>query len=198
MPSRALAALFFGLVLLAGLAWALTSFLSGPSESEDQSEANQYETPVQEEPANVTVPNLVGVVNAQGAADALAIEGLVRGEVSEAPDDTVFAGLVSEQDPAAGEEVEPGTSVDVTVSTGPAQAAPEPVPAPQPVPAPAPAPQPVPAPAPAPQPAAVQQPDPEAAEEAAEDREEAREERQEARRDAKEDKKGKGNKKGKN
>ncbi len=196
-PSRALAALFFGLILLIGLAWALTSFLSGPGESEDQSGANQSETPVAEEADTVSVPNLVGVFNAQGAADALVAEDLVLGEVGEAPNDTIFAGVVSEQNPTAGEEVESGTSVDVTVSTGPVQAAPAPAPAPAPASQPAAAP--VPAPLPDPQPAAVQQPDPEAAEEAAEDRVEAREERQEARSEAKENQKGKGNnKKGKN
>ena len=189
--SRALAALLFGLVLLAGVAWALTSFLSPQDDSGGESE-NQSKTPVAEQADTVPVPNLVGIFNAQGAAEALAAEGLVLGEVSEAPNDTIFAGVVSEQNPAAGEEVESGTSVNVTVSTGPAQAAPAPASVPQPIAAPAPAP------LPAPQPAAVQQPDPEVAEEAAEDREEAQEERQEARREAKEDQKGKGNKKGKN
>jgi serine/threonine-protein kinase len=184
--SRVLAALLFGLVLLAGVAWALTSFLSPQDDSGGESE-NQSKTPVAEEADTVAVPNLVGVFNAQGAAEALAAEGLVLGEVGEAPNDTIFAGVVSEQNPAAGEEVEPGTSVNVTVSTGPAQ----------PAPAPAPTPQPAAAPLPDPQPAAVQQPDPEAAEEAAEDRQEAQEERQEARREAKEDQKGKGNNKGK-
>lgn len=188
--SRALAALLFGLVLLAGVAWALTSFLSPQDDSGGESE-NQSKPPVAEEADTVAVPNLVGVFNAQGAAEALAAEGLVLGEVGEAPNDTIFAGVVSEQNPAAGEEVEPGTSVNVTVSTGPAQ------PAPAPASAPAPTPQPAAAPLPDPQPAAVQQPDPEAAEEAAEDRQEAREERQEARKEAKEDQKGKGNNKGK-
>jgi tRNA A-37 threonylcarbamoyl transferase component Bud32 len=178
--SRALAALLLGLVLLAGLAWALTSFLSSQDDSGGESE-----TPVAEAADTVSVPNLVGVFNAQGAAEALAAKGLLLGQVGEAPNDTVFAGVVSEQNPPAGEEVEPGASVNVTVSTGPTQA----------VPAPAPTPQPVVTPLPDPQPAAVQQPDPEAAEEAAEDREEAREERQEARREAKEDQKGKGNNK---
>jgi serine/threonine-protein kinase len=188
---RTLAALLLGLVLVAGLAWALTSFLSSPDGSGGDSE-NQSKTPVAEETDTVPVPNLVGVFNAQGAAEALAAEGLVLGEVGEAPNDTIFAGVVSEQNPTAGNEVEPGTSVNVTVSTGPAQAAPAPVPAPVPDPQPAAVQQ------PDPQPAAVQQSDPEVAEEAAEDREEAREERQEARREAKEDQKGKGNNKGKN
>jgi type IV secretory pathway VirJ component len=169
----------------------LTSFLSSPDGSGGDSE-NQSKTPVAEETDTVPVPNLVGVFNAQGAAEALAAEGLVLGEVGEAPNDTIFAGVVSEQNPTAGNEVEPGTSVNVTVSTGPAQAAPAPVPAPVPDPQPAAVQQ------PDPQPAAVQQSDPEVAEEAAEDREEAREERQEARREAKEDQKGKGNNKGKN
>jgi serine/threonine-protein kinase len=179
--SRVLAALLLGLVLLAGLAWALTSFLSSPDNPGGESE-NQSKAPVAEEVDTVQVPNLVGVFNTQGAAQALDAEGLVLGQVGEAPNDTIFAGVVSEQNPPGGEEVEPGTSVNVTVSTGPAQAAP----------APAPAPQPVAAPLPDPQPAAVQQPNPEVAEEAAEDREEVREERQEARREAKEDQKGKG------
>jgi serine/threonine protein kinase len=185
--SRALGALLLGLVLLAGLAWALTSFLSSQSDSGGESE-NQSQIPVAEEADTVSVPNLVGVFNAQGAAEALAAEGLVLGEVGEAPNNTIFAGVVSEQSPAAGEEVESGASVNVTVSTGSVQVAPTPAAAPQPVVAPL----------PDPQPAAVQQPEPEVAEEAAEDKEEAREERQEARKEAKEDKKGKGNKKDKN
>jgi hypothetical protein len=174
----------------------LTSLLSSPDDSGGNSE-NQSKTPVAEETDSVPVPNLVGVFNAQGAAEALAAEGLVLGEVGEAPNDTIFAGVVSEQNPTAGKEVEPGTSVNVTVSTGPAQAALAPAPAPQPAAAPLPDPQPAAAPLPDPQPAAVQQPDPEAAAEAAEDREEAREDRQEARREAKEDQKGKGNNEGK-
>ncbi len=193
---RVLAALLLGLVLFAGLAWALTNLLSSPDDSGGNSE-NQFKTPVAEETDSVPVPNLVGVFNAQGAAEALAAEGLVLGEVGEAPNDTIFAGVVSEQNPTAGEEVEPGTSVNVTVSTGPAQAAPAPAPAPQPAAAPLPDPQPAAAPLPDPQPAAVQQPDPEEVAEAAEDREEAREDRQEARREAKEDQKGKGNNEGK-
>jgi PASTA domain len=188
-PSRALAALLFGLVLLAGVAWALTSFLSPQDDPGGEAE-NQYETPVAKEAETVAVPNLVGIFNAQGAAEALAAEGLVLGEVSEAPNDTIFAGVVSEQNPAAGEEVEPGTSVNVTVSTGLAQAAPAPASVPQPIATPDPAP------LPAPQPAAVQQPDPEVAEEAAEDRAEVREEQQEARREAREDQKDR-NEKGK-
>jgi eukaryotic-like serine/threonine-protein kinase len=181
-PSRALAALLFGLVLLAGGAWALTSFLSPQDDSGSEAE-NKYETPVAEEAETVGVPNLVGIFNAQGAAEALAAEGLVLGEVSEAPNDTIFAGVVSEQNPAAGEEVEPGTSVNVIVSTGLAQAAPAPAPAQQPIAAPAPAP------LPAPQPAAVppypRWPPPRPPDRAAE----VREEQQEARREAREDQK---------
>ena len=183
-PSRALAALLFGLVLLAGVAWALTSFLSpqddSGSESENQSGANQSETPTAEEPATVLVPDLLW---ASTAAADLGSVGLNLGAVEEVPNDAFLAGQVIETNPFEGTEAEVGSTVNMTVSTGP-------VPAPQPVVAPA----------PAPQPPAFQQPvaDSEAAEEAAEDREEAREERQEARRDAKEDNKGKGNKKGKN
>ena len=179
--SRALAALLFGLVLLAGLAWALTSFLSpqddSGSESENQSGANQYETPTAEEPTTVLVPDLLW---ASTAAADLGSVGLNLGAVEEVPNNTVLAGQVIETNPFEGTEAEVDSTVNIAVSTGP-------VPAPQPAPAPL----------PAPQPAPVQQPDPEAAEEAAEDKKEAREEQQEARREAKEDKKGKGNKKGK-
>ncbi|MBA3474118.1 MAG: serine/threonine protein kinase, partial [Rubrobacter sp.] len=176
-PSRALAALFFGIVLLIGLGWALTSFLSPQDNSESKSE-NQDETPVAEEPTTVQVPDLLW---ASTAAADLGSVGLNLGTVEELPNDTFLAGQVIETNPFEGTEAEVGSTVNITVSTGP-------VPAPQPVPAPL----------PVPQPAAVQQPDPEAVEEAAEDREEAREERPEARREDKEDKKGKGNKKGKN
>jgi len=188
-PSRALAALLFGLVLLAGVAWALTSFLSpqddSGSESENQSGANQSETPTTEEATTVLVPDLLW---ASTAAADLGSVGLNLGAVEEVPNDTFLAGQVIETNPFEGTEAEVGSTVNITVSTGPAQVAPAPAPAPQPAPAPL---------LPAPQPVAVQQPDPEAAEEAAEDKEEAQEERQEARREAKEGQKGR-DKKGKN
>ncbi|MCA1715540.1 MAG: Stk1 family PASTA domain-containing Ser/Thr kinase [Actinobacteria bacterium] len=172
-PSRALAALFFGLVLLIGLAWALTSFLLPQDDSGSESE-NQSETPVAEEPTTVLVPDLLW---ASTAAADLGRVGLNLGAVEEVPNNTFLAGQVIETNPFEGTEAEVGSTVDMTVSTGP-------VPDPQSAPAPL----------PAPQPAAVQQPDPDAVEEAADDKEEARE----ARKEDKEDKKGKGNKKGKN
>jgi beta-lactam-binding protein with PASTA domain len=65
----------------------------------------------------VAVPDVVGLAEADAAAAIIGI-GLVSGTV-QAPDDTVPAGLVISQDPAAGTEVDPDTTVTITVSTGP-------------------------------------------------------------------------------
>ncbi|MCZ6753892.1 MAG: M36 family metallopeptidase, partial [Gemmatimonadetes bacterium] len=72
-------------------------------------------------PVLVLVPNVVGL--AQAAAEA-AIEaaGLVVGNVTEAPSNTVPAGNVIGQNPLAGAAVIPGTMVDIVVSSGPAPA----------------------------------------------------------------------------
>ena len=68
-------------------------------------------------PSTIPVPDVVG----QAAADAqaaLEAEGFVVTTTEQASDD-VEEGLVVSTNPAAGIEVAPGTTVDMTVSTGP-------------------------------------------------------------------------------
>jgi eukaryotic-like serine/threonine-protein kinase len=133
--SGALAALLFGVVLLAGIAWVLQNFLSEPDVSGGQSGASESEAPVAEEPATALVPDLVW---ASTAAADLGSVGLNLGTVAEVPSNTFLAGQVIETNPQEGTEAEVGSMVDITVSTGPAQVAP----LPQPIPAPTPAPEP--------------------------------------------------------
>jgi hypothetical protein len=111
----ALAILLFGLVLLGPLAFALGLFegfdATGLGGSEDQSYA--------EDAANlVQVPDLYSSTTAQSD---LATVGLKLGLQDETPNDTIPIGVVSEQVPAEGTEVEGGTAVDIVVSTGPRQ-----------------------------------------------------------------------------
>ncbi len=69
-------------------------------------------------PATVPVPNVVGQSQAN-AETAIQAAGLTVGSVTEASSDTTPAGSVISQNPAAGEQVLPGTTVDLVVSTGP-------------------------------------------------------------------------------
>ena len=148
-PSRlfpALAALLFAAILLGALAWTLTSFSPDPGSSEDQSDATQTEAPVAEEqqqPSTVLVPDLY---YASEAAGALAGVGLELGNRSDVPNDVVPAGVVIETNPLEGTEVQTGTTVDIVVSTGPAQQVQQVQQVQEAVPAPAPAPPPSPPP----------------------------------------------------
>ena len=107
-----LAALIFGVILLGGLVWALTQD-RGMAE-----QASSEDTPGTEaiEPSTVQVP---GLYYASEAENVLVEAGLELGRWEEAPSDTVAAGVVIEQDPAAETEVQEGTAVDIVVSTGP-------------------------------------------------------------------------------
>ncbi|MEN8114290.1 MAG: PASTA domain-containing protein, partial [Actinomycetota bacterium] len=69
-------------------------------------------------PATVAVPDVVGQTEAD-ANTAVAGAGLTAVK-TEAPDDSVPAGSVAAQSPAAGTLVDPGTDVTIAVSTGPA------------------------------------------------------------------------------
>lgn len=69
-------------------------------------------------PTLVEVPDLYGSTPDQ-AATILANAGLELGEQGSAFSNEVAAGGIISQDPAAGEGVEPGAAVDVTVSDGP-------------------------------------------------------------------------------
>ena len=69
--------------------------------------------------ANVSVPNVVGLTQA-AASTAITNAGLSVGAVTQASSNTVAAGSVISQNPAAGASVVPGTAVALVVSTGPA------------------------------------------------------------------------------
>jgi serine/threonine-protein kinase len=70
-------------------------------------------------PSEVEVPDLIYISRVE---DQLDRAGLKLGEVREAPSDTVSEGVVISQDPAERETVKRGTTVNLTVSTGPEQA----------------------------------------------------------------------------
>lgn len=68
-------------------------------------------------PVLVSVPDITGL-SQEDAETALVAEGLVLGAVTEANSDTVAAGLVISQNPAAGANVASGSSVDIVASLG--------------------------------------------------------------------------------
>ncbi|CAN5695834.1 Stk1 family PASTA domain-containing Ser/Thr kinase [soil metagenome] len=107
-------------------------------------------------PATGDVPDLLGLSPEQ-AEEALSDNGLKLGSQSRASSSSTPEGLILEQDVRANAEVTRGTSVGVTVSSGPA---PEPTPAPEPAPTPEPEATPVPESAPAPEPAPEPEPEP--------------------------------------
>ena len=69
----------------------------------------------------VTVPDVTGKTEAD-ATQALEDAGLSVGDVGEAADPDAEPGTVVRQDPAAGEEVDEGSAVGLTLSSGPATA----------------------------------------------------------------------------
>ena len=81
-------------------------------------------------PAPVPAPELAGL-DLAAAEDVLAGAGLKVGEKKYEVSETVPEGEVIEQSPPKGEEIEPGTPVDLVLSKGPA----DPPPAPEPPPA---------------------------------------------------------------
>ncbi|MGD1063625.1 MAG: PASTA domain-containing protein, partial [Terracidiphilus sp.] len=72
-------------------------------------------------PAQVTVPNVVGVSQAV-ATTAITGAGLVVGTVSTASSSTVASGDVISENPSAGTSASLGSAVNLVVSTGPAMA----------------------------------------------------------------------------
>lgn len=66
----------------------------------------------------VSVPALAGLTQEQ-AESALADAGLAGGAITEAPSETVDAGLVLDQSPAEGTIMVPGATVDFVLSSGP-------------------------------------------------------------------------------
>ena len=84
-----------------------------------ESDASNGESFVTEAaPVLVEVPDVVGQTQAQAEVAVLAA-GLVLGTITEVHSDTVPAGDVISQNPAAGTDVAEGTSVDLSVSLGP-------------------------------------------------------------------------------
>jgi len=75
----------------------------------------------------VAVPNVVDTTEADATA-AITGAGLVVGTTTTAADDTIVAGNVISQDPAAGTDVPSGSPVNIVVSTGPDTPATVPVP----------------------------------------------------------------------
>ncbi|WP_315093098.1 Stk1 family PASTA domain-containing Ser/Thr kinase [uncultured Cellulomonas sp.] len=74
-----------------------------------------------DEPTLVTVPSLANMTQADAEAELDAL-GLVFVRAEEASD-TIVAGNVTKSEPAAGEQVDPGSDVTVYISTGPSSLA---------------------------------------------------------------------------
>ena len=85
--------------------------------------------PQQQPPTSIEVPNVVGMTEAE-AEDALTGVGLKLGQVTQEHSDTVPAGRIIRQNPAAARKVSRGTEVRLVVSKGP-EAAEETVSAPE-------------------------------------------------------------------
>jgi serine/threonine-protein kinase len=71
-------------------------------------------------PSTVEVPDLSGMTVSE-AGSALDSAGLKLGDRSESVSDSIPEGGIISQNPSAGTGVAPGTSIDVTLSTGPRQ-----------------------------------------------------------------------------
>ncbi len=71
------------------------------------------------DPVGLPVPDVVGLP-LPDAQQAIVAAGLTVGTVTKAYDNTVPAGSIANQDPAAGALVPPGSAVDLVVSAGPA------------------------------------------------------------------------------
>ena len=105
-------------------------FRKGPEETEgkvlEQSVAGGKEADegskilltVGKDPGNVETPNLVGLTYLE-AENELEQAGLLLGGVTEAPSETVPAGVIVAQEPAAGTTLEPDSYVRLTTSLGP-------------------------------------------------------------------------------
>jgi beta-lactam-binding protein with PASTA domain len=72
-------------------------------------------------PGNVAVPDVVGLTQAS-ATTAITGAGLIVGTVTQQPSSTVPAGSVIAQNPLGGQQVPPGSAVNLVVSSGPALA----------------------------------------------------------------------------
>ena len=109
-----------GAGLLAVLVWVvlLVAFGLSPTGSETGPQPAATPAPASVVPA-VPAPNLVGLTE-QDAISQLNSAGLRLGTVTTASSGTVPKGVVMAMAPAAGSQVPAGTTVDLTVSNGPA------------------------------------------------------------------------------
>ena len=88
------------------------------AEGKEANEGSKILLTVGEGPRNLETPNLVGLTYPQ-AENELERAGLLLGGVEEAPSETVPAGVVLAQDPAAGTTLDPDSYVRLTTSVGP-------------------------------------------------------------------------------
>ena len=102
-----------GVLLLGGLAWALTQDQSAP-ETSGSEEASSTKEAV----APATVQEVPELYNASEAEGALADAGLKIGDRNEASHDAIPVGHAIEQDSGVGTMADEGTAVDVAVSMG--------------------------------------------------------------------------------
>jgi hypothetical protein len=109
-----------GAGLLAVLVWVvlLVAFGLSPTGYETRPQPAATSAPASVTPA-VPAPNLVGLTE-QDAVSQLNSAGLHLGTVTTASSATVPKGVVMAMAPAAGSQVPTGTTVDLTVSNGPA------------------------------------------------------------------------------
>ena len=87
-------------------------------DSKEYSAPDTVTISVQAAPVTVTVPNVVGM-SQSAAKSAITGAGLTVGTVTEAASQTVPAGAVLSQNPAAGASVTRGSAVNLVVSSGP-------------------------------------------------------------------------------
>jgi eukaryotic-like serine/threonine-protein kinase len=89
-----------------------------PGAGDEVERGTAIDLTIVESPALVAVPDLEGSSVDEAEAALLELE-LEPAGPQEEPSDTVDEGLVTRSDPASGEEVEPGSTVTIFVSSGP-------------------------------------------------------------------------------
>jgi len=95
-----------------------------PASGERAEKGSRVEITVGEGPPDVRVPDIVGLnlAEAEARLDGADLRVGLRREI---PSDTASDGVIVEQGYPAGAEVEPGTTVNIGVSSGPQQVAPD-------------------------------------------------------------------------
>ena len=93
-------------------------FDQAPSSGEQVDAGTEVDLWISLGPENIEVPSVVGMTQANAQA-AIESAGLSVGNVTEENSETVPAGNVTSQNPAAGTSVAPGTAVNLVVSSGP-------------------------------------------------------------------------------